>query len=195
MIDPHTLEGWRNAAKSDNYSQYIHPTGHSKEAYEQSGKQYADMILEHVKEGDLVLDYGCGNGRVLKHIREPKIGIDIVPEAAAMVGGFTPDKYKGKVDVIYSVNVLIHNSYENGCKIIEWMHGRLKKKGKLLLQIPIYDKAKEPGNWTDVGVWTIEMFKEAVKDFDILDAQTNPGKFTFENIGPNHFKFHTLVKK
>lgn len=195
MIDQNTLKGWTEAAKSDRYAEAIHPSGHSAEEYEKSGKQYAELILKHVKDGDIVLDYGCGNGRILKHIRAPKVGIDIVPEAAAMVGGFTPDKYKGKVDIIYSVNVLIHNSYENGKAIIEWMHGRLKKKGKLLLQIPIYDKAKEPEGWTDVGVWTLDMFKAATEGFEIIDVKTNPGTFSFETIGPNHFMFHTLLKK
>lgn len=195
MIDAQTLKGWTDAAKSDQYSQAIHPTGHDKEQYENSGKLYADLILQHVKDGDVVLDFGCGNGRILKHIREPKVGIDIVPEAAEMVGGFTPDKYKGKVDVIYSVNVLIHNTYDNGKAVIEWMHGRLKKKGKLLLQIPIYDKAKEPDGWTDVGVWTLDMLKEATHGFELIDVKTNMGMFSFETIGPNHFLFHTLVKK
>ena len=194
MIDQQTFEGWQKAAKADNYAYLIHPTGNDPAAYEKSGKDYADLIMSRVKSKGIIMDYGCGNGRILRHIREPKVGIDIVPEAAAMVGGFTPDAYKGKVDVIYSVNVLIHNTYASGKAIIRWMHGRLKKGGMLLLQMPIYDKAKEPANYLDVGVWTKDMLIEATEGFRLDECKTNPGEFTFEAIGLYHFDFHTLTK-
>lgn len=195
LIDESTYEGWRNAAKSELYSQHIHPSGVDKELYYQTGKVYADKILQHVKPGDLVMDYGCGNGRILQHIRDPKVGIDIVPEAAAMIGGFTPDQYNGKVNVIYSVCVFIHNPYEICCNILQWMHERLKAKGKLLLQMPLYSEGKNPLHPMDVGVWTQAMFEKAVKDYKIIDMHVNPGSFTFESIGPYHHDFHVLVKK
>jgi len=205
MIHPDVLEGWRKAALSDDYSYLIHPTGHDDEAYEQSGKLYADRIMSKVKQYadqlkpktkgmPVIMDYGCGNGRILRHIPQPSVGIDIVPEAAAMVGGYVPSEYTGKVDVIYSVNVLIHNTYADGCAIIAWMRERLKKGGLLLLQMPIYDTAKEPTNYLDVGVWTYDMLVKATEGYKIIEAKTNPGSFSFETIGPNHFDFHTLTK-
>lgn len=195
LIDPSTLDAWKNAANSDIYSQHIHPTGNDPDAYVRSGKEYAEQILKYVKSGDKVMEYGCGNGRILQHIRDPKVGIDIVPMAAKMVGGFTPDQYKGKVNLIYSVCVFIHNPYEICCNILQWMHGRLKKQGILLLQMPIYEEAKNPLHPMDVGVWTEQMFRDAVKDFDIIKIYVNPGSFTFEKIGLCHHDFHVLVKK
>ena len=194
MVNKDTLDGWTRAAKADNYSYLIHPTGTDPKAYDESGKQYAELILEPVKPKDVVMDYGCGNGRILRHIREPKVGIDIVPEAAKMVGGFTPSEFKGKVDVIYTVNVLIHNPYEVGCEIIKWMHARLKKGGTLLLQMPVYDEAKDPLNYIDVGVWTLEMLMDATEGFRPVQVCVNEGKFSYEKIGPHHFDFHIFKK-
>lgn len=205
MIRQDVFDGWQAAAKSNDYAYLIHPTGRDAEAYERSGKAYADMILSKVKQyadtlnpkvkgKPVIMDYGCGNGRILCHIPDPKVGIDIVPEAAAMVGGYTPEEYTGKVDVIYSVNVLIHNTYDDGCKVIDWMRGRLKKGGLLLLQMPIYDSPKEPTNYLDVGVWTYDMLVKATDGYKIIEAKTNPASFSFETVGPNHFDFHTLVK-
>lgn len=194
MVTKDTLEGWTRAAKSDNYSYLIHPTGTDPKAYEESGRQYAELILKHVKPKDVVMDYGCGNGRVLRHIREPKVGIDIVPEAAKMVGGFTPSEFKGMVNVIYTVNVLIHNPYEVGKEVIGWMYQRLKKGGTLLLQMPVYDEAKEPLNYIDVGVWTLDMLMDACENFKPVEVYVNPGAFSYEKIGPHHFDFHVFKK-
>lgn len=195
LVDQEIYDSWRDAAKRDNYSSIIHPSGYDKDLYAEGGRHYAGKILKYVKDGDIVMDYGCGNGRILQYIRDPKVGIDIVPEAARMVNGYTPSEFTGKVDVIYSVCVFIHNSYEIGCNILQWMHNRLKNGGKLLLQMPIYETSKNPLHPMDVGVWTEKMFIDATKGFEIIELHKNAGSFTFEAIGPNHFEFHVLVKK
>lgn len=197
MIDEQTFEGWSNAAKKPDIDARIHPAGADKEAYERSGKMDAAYVMQYLKPEDFVMDYGCGNGRVLRHItNHRKVGIDAVRELAESVGGFVPWEFNEKVDVIYSQSVFIHNSKKAGEEIIRWMVEHLNPGGKLLLQVPIYDVDKEPDSWIDVGVWTEKQFRAVAEKFNlrVVELQTNPGKFSFESVGKNHYKFQILTK-
>ena len=190
LIDKETLQGWQEAALRENVDAHIHPLGVDKELYEQSGIKDAEEVLKWVKPEDYVMDYGCGNGRVLRHIPNKKVGIDAVRRMADFV--VLPSEFNDKVDVIYSISVFIHNSYETGKEIIKWMKWHINEGGLMLLQIPIYDKPKDPGNWTDVGVWTERQFLNAVEGLEVIEMHKNKGEFTFENIGVNHGKFQIL---
>jgi SAM-dependent methyltransferase len=192
MIDKETFIGWKRAAATSEIDARIHPAGFVKEDYDASGRLDAERVMKYVKPTDYVMDYGCGNGRVLKHIPNRKIGIDAVPQLAQAAGGLTPDMFHDKVDVVYSISVFIHNSYESGANIIRWLYDHVNEGGLLLLQIPIYEVAKDPGNWIDVGVWTEKMFMDAVEGFKVVELKTNPGAFTFERIGANHHEFQIL---
>jgi cyclopropane fatty-acyl-phospholipid synthase-like methyltransferase len=190
LIDNEALRGWTEASRRETVNAHIHPAGVSLEDYIHSGKRDAAEVLKWVKDTDYVMDYGCGNGRVLEFIPNKKIGIDGVKSMADFV--LTPDEFTDKVDVIYSISVFIHNSYETGANIIKWMKEHINPGGLMLLQIPIYDVAKDPENWTDVGVWTERMFKEATEGLEIVEMHKNKGSFSFESIGKNHGKFQIL---
>lgn len=188
MIDQETYQGWLEASRKETVNLHIHPAGGSVETYLKSGEEDAKRVLEYVKPTDLVMDYGCGNGRVMQFIPQ-SIGIDAVRYADWVL---KPEEFNGKVDVIYSISVFIHNSYESGCEVIKWMKEHINPSGLMLLQIPIYDEPKNPLNWTDVGVWTEDMFRKAVEGLEIVELHTNPGSFSFETIGSNHHKFQIL---
>lgn len=68
--------------------------------------------------------------------------------------------------------------------------------GYLLFQIPIYDVPREPSNWTDVCVWTLDQFVDAYEKcgLEFIGGATNKGPFSFNDIGPNHHKFQILKK-
>jgi cyclopropane fatty-acyl-phospholipid synthase-like methyltransferase len=189
-VDDEALRGWTEASRRETVNAHIHPAGVKLDEYIESGKRDAIEVLKWVKPEDYVMDYGCGNGRVLKFIPNKRIGIDAVKEMAVFVK--TPEEFEGKVDVIYSISVFIHNSFETGVNIIKWMKEHIKPGGLLLLQIPIYDVAKNPENWTDVGVWTERMFREATEGLEIVELHKNKGSFSFESIGKNHAKFQIL---
>lgn len=191
IIDQETLRGWSEASKKDDINHAIHPAGSSKDGYDESGKVDAETILNYVVPGDVVMDYGCGNGRVLQYMPNKKFGVDVVKYKDWVIH---PDEFEGKVDLIYSISVFIHNTQETGANILKWMKSHLNPGGRLLVQIPIYDKHKDPLNWTDVGVWTEKQFKAAAKSagLEIVEMHTNPGEFSFEKIGDNHGKFQVL---
>jgi cyclopropane fatty-acyl-phospholipid synthase-like methyltransferase len=190
--DKETLRGWTEASRRDSVNAHIHPAGVSLEDYIESGKRDALEVFKWLNDTDYVMDYGCGNGRVLQFIPNKIVGIDAVKGMADFV--LTPEEFDGKVDVIYSISVFIHNTYETGVKIINWMKDYINPGGLMLLQIPIYDQAKDPENWTDVGVWTERMFREAVEGMEIIEMHKNNGVFTFESIGKNHGKFQIIKR-
>lgn len=197
VIDQKTLEGWTGAANAPEKRRKaaIHPSGHDIVAYNKSGEADAARVLKYAKEGDVIMDYGCGDGRVMQHIKTHQvIGVDAVPDMAKIVGGFTPDQFIDKVDLIYCLSVFIHNSHETGAEIIKWMVSRLRPGGTLLLQIPLYDVAKQPSDWIDVGVWTPDMLRKVAKDnkLKVLEIHTNNGAFSFQRVGPNHYQFQVL---
>jgi cyclopropane fatty-acyl-phospholipid synthase-like methyltransferase len=199
MIDQKTLVGWTGAALDieKRRKAAIHPSGHDLIQYNKSGKDDAERVLKYAKPGDVLMDYGCGDGRVLMHIENHKVvGIDAVPEMAALVGGSTPEKFFDKVDLIYCISVFIHNQHATGAEIIKWMTSRLNEGGLLLLQLPLYDEAKQPADWIDVGVWTPEMLRQVARanGLKILETHTNNGSFSFSHVGPNHYKFQVLQK-
>jgi len=191
IIDQETLRGWIEASKKDDINYAIHPSGSSISMYNISGALDAERVMKYVGDNDIVMDYGCGNGRVLQYIPNEKVGIDVASYDEWVIH---PDKFEGKVDLIYSISVFIHNTQETGANILKWMKSHLNPGGRLLVQIPIYDKHKDPLNWTDVGVWTEKQFREAVESagLEIVEMHTNPGEFSFEQIGDNHGKFQVL---
>lgn len=189
-VDSETLRGWTEASRKETVNAHIHPAGDKLEAYLESGRRDAKEVLKWVKDTDYVMDYGCGNGRVLQFIPNKRIGIDAVKGMADFVK--TPEEFHEKVDVIYSISVFIHNTYETGVNVIKWMKEHINPGGLMLLQIPIYDQAKNPLNWTDVGVWTESMFRDAVEGLEIVEMHKNKGSFSFESIGDNHGKFQIL---
>lgn len=196
LIDKETYEGWTEAAKKTDRNGYIYPRATDPEVYELSGKKDAAYVMQYLKPSDYVMDYGCGTGRVLKHIPNQKVGIDAVKEMARSVDGFLPEEFTDKVDVIYSLSVFIHNSKAAGEQMIKWMSEHINKGGTLLLQIPIYDVDKEPGGWIDVGVWTEKQLRAVAEKYGltIIELNTNPGEFSFEKVGENHGKFQILTK-
>lgn len=193
MIDRETLRGWTEASTTKEIDAKIHPAGVNKADYLRTGQEDAERVMKWVKDGDRVLDYGCGNGRVMQFIPN-SVGVDAVEELAKSVNGFLPENFTEQVDVIYSISVFIHNTYETGKEVIKWMKEHLKPGGLMLLQIPIYETPKAPGCWIDVGVWTEEQFRKAVDGLEIIELHTNKGSFSFETIGENHYQFQVLKK-
>lgn len=194
IADQETLRGWSAASASGQINAAIHPAGgQSLEAYIESGKQDAQKVIAYLKPEDTVLDYGCGNGRIMAFIPNKVIGVDIVKHEPWVI---TPDEFQGTVDVIFSLSVFIHNTQATGANILKWMYKHLNKGGKALVQIPIYDKHRDPGGWIDVGVWTEEQLRKAASDagFKVVEVYTNPGEFSYSAVGKNHGKFQVLEK-
>jgi len=129
-----------------------------------------EMILGHIKENDIVLDFGCGPGDFLKWVRRkrPKahlIGVDyskkaieLAKKACPSARWFVGEKIAGKgINVITMQHVLEHSS--NPELFIEQAYNVLKDNGVLIIVMPMYDRP-----WHEhLKVWTLDFLRLFMK--------------------------------
>lgn len=205
-----TINKWDDVAKRGDIAA-IHPAGRNgQEEFEKSGQSDANYILMVCQDLGLepkeltILDYGCGPFRVSIPLCDYFMYVFAYDTRTFTASDFsnTPDNLflvdttETRSDIAFSLSVFIHHTYEDGVKMMQEVADMVKPGGYLLLQIPIYDLAKDPSNWTDVGVWDVGLFKSAAYKcgLEYIDIHTNPGSFSFSKIGPNHHKFQILKK-
>lgn len=211
--------GWdRAAATAPNEA--IHPQGQQGiNEYKESGRTDARELLGllvHYTNLDrdeilrsMIIDYGCGNGRVTVPLAKEVAHICAVDFSYSMLQqlprdtNITPvlsvDNWFGlshPADYAFSISVFIHNSYASGVQMMKSISDNLKPGGIALLQIPIYGKATTGKHWSDVTTWTWPQFIDACNKtgFNPIDCGINRGQFSHDNIGPNHHFLQVLKK-
>jgi len=192
------VAAWEAAARTDEVAARIHPSGTDPGAYEASGMAAARSVMEAAPAGSVVLDYGCGNGRVLRFLGDyfksygydtsetmrdlarttcPKAHIiDVVPEAF--------------FDLVYAHAVFIHHTHANGAKMLADLTRCVRPGGIVAAQIPIFDVAREPESWIGVCIWTRPQLEEAARaaGLEVIKLYASPGAFTYETVGVNYFQ-------
>ena len=189
---------WQDVGRLENANIYIHPSANiSNEAYWASGEYDAAIIQCRIDAGS-VLEFGCGNGRILKNLYYFELyGVDICPELIdGLENAYLVSDFHKTVDAVFALSVFIHLKREEAKIALKWIYDHLKDGGKAYLQIPIYDKDREPESFSDVGVWSEESFVNSVKSigFTIDELYTNSGEFSYSNVGINHNLFQVLSK-
>lgn len=192
-------QNWIEAGKSDRANGYIHPSGDiSEEAYWESGRKDAQQIQWAIGDAGSVLEFGCGNGRILRHMAYSNVyGVDISPELiAGLENACLVSEFTGSVDAIYSMSVFIHLQRHEAVEALQWIRNHLTESGKAFLQIPIYDTDRDPNSFIDVGVWSATEFVKLVSEagFKIMEMHVNSGVFAYDNVGPNHNALQVLIK-
>jgi len=213
-------KAWDEVGKTDHAQRAIHPTGGmSAEEYEASGRaqarQVSDLVwtycVPHISDEPRVADFGCGDGRVLRYVKEEfpdTWGIDAsdamltrvsqrVPGANLVASDGTEDSLKQlRADFIYSLAVFIHHDHEGGRAMIRGLARGLKPGGILALQIPCYAEARERSAWNDVTVWTKDQIERTAKlaTLKVVELWENPGTFSFDAVGENHHRMQVFRK-
>jgi sterol 24-C-methyltransferase len=105
-----------------------------------------DAIADHIKDGDLVLELGCGQGANLLYLAHgfPKsrfVGVDLIPlKKDQMPGNVTiyeqdyssiPQLADNSVDVCYAVETIVHNTDKE--KIYREVYRVLKPGGVMII--------------------------------------------------------------
>lgn len=154
----------------------IHPTrAISEEAYEASGEVSAAAIAEVISKG-LVVDFGCGDGRVAIPLR--KLGFDVVgvDSSARMINELyqrDPDMVgivsdgsdltaelardqdrPSKATTVLCLAVLIHHDYAGCRRILLDLRKVVKKGGLLILHWPTSEQPGERQAYTQVTTWS-----------------------------------------
>ncbi len=122
---------------------------------------FAQAILSHVDAEDkVILDYGCGVGRIAKEILARRediriIGLDASPDERRVAAEYVssprfstiePEDLRETVDLIYCIYVLQHVPPVELRSAIERMHYYLKPGGKLIYCSSDYRMAIALGN-------------------------------------------------
>jgi SAM-dependent methyltransferase len=194
-----TVQSWFDAGKSKEANGYIHPAGNiSEDEYWASGRDDALIVQQKIGNADSVLEFGCGNGRILKNLCYREIyGVDISPELVkGLDSACLVSEFSKTVDAVFSLSVFIHLKRHEAIEALQWIYDHLNPGGKAYLQIPIYDTDREPESFIDVGVWSRDTFVDCVSriGFKIMEINASNGAFSFEAIGSNHNQFQVLSK-
>jgi SAM-dependent methyltransferase len=186
------------------------------ETFSDSGKRAFAIFQEqvHCNPKLSLLEFGCGLGRVTRFLAGQfahVYAVDIAPGMVKAVddlllddttavcsgGGDLAAKGVPLVDIVYSDSVLLHNRKDDVRKFWPSVMARLRPGGLAYFQVPCYEVGHEPDGWIDVGVWTRPELMELARLSGCVAGKVwvNPGKFSYENIGPVHHKLHVFSKK
>lgn len=191
---------WKTNGRS--FKDLIHPAGGISElAYEDSGKQEAKELRECLK--GKCLEYGCGNGRLLRHLQDLDIyGVDLVKEFIedgknmGLKNLYTLAELNEKFDTIYSKIVFIHLNDTQTKTALMWIKEHLKDDGVAYIQIPIYEKqTNHNGNFMNVRTWELNVLQTLLKSCGLKfeDYRISAGEFDYNNIGEYHYYNNKIV--
>lgn len=165
------LAAWDQAPEDD-----IHPLWTvDRDAYWQSGWDQAAEAAIHAKKGDLVVDFGCGNGRLTAPLA--KLGLKVVAadssqrmlnlaaatvkEAGARAEQIRTDGSdlakklgKRKASLIVARAVMIHHTHEDVERLLGHLAVSVKRGGVIITDLPLADQAHARAHWQDVTRWT-----------------------------------------
>lgn len=171
----------------------------------------------HLKPGDKVLDFGCGNGGMLRRLKDfgalPE-GLEINPAAAAMAReqGFTVFASLDQIpadrrfDAVVSNHVLEH--VRDPSTTLEQVRLRLRPGGKIILKLPIDDvRSRHQRGWSRQDVdhhlqtWTPRLLANTlfeagydVQRCDVLASAWDPRLFWTRKIGMEDLAFRVYAR-
>lgn len=160
---------------ADDRRATIHPTGRDGlKAYRESGIAQASALAQlataWVGSGARVLDYGCGDGRVLAEWDTDLFTLMGADTSDGMLRAcakrapsaelLSPDDLvPGSVDVAYCLALLIHLGHEDGLDLACDVARAVRPGGLVVLDFRV-GQPVEGGGWTNVSVWSESMATE-----------------------------------
>jgi len=168
---------WSEISQKREWRDYILPQRTLKN-FEQEGQKEAERLYYFFDKNDVVIDYGCGIGRVTKFIADHAkkvIGLDINPDFIKKARNFcdkdnaefyVSDEYskEGVANFLYSLMVFQHNDKKNRYVILKHIIRLLKKGGTSIMQFPRFESDYyQEGDF--VHKFTMKEIEEYAKEF------------------------------
>jgi len=140
-------ETWRDIESAENWIDFILPKRTSQDFWDEGKAQAYEISNEYDHNNDIILDFGCGIGRVLKFLKaKEKHGADASSKFIREIDdesiithysdGLNLIQDYNYFDFIYSLMVFQHNDKRFHSKILENLYKCLKPKGKIFIQFP-----------------------------------------------------------
>lgn len=164
----------------------IHPTREheSESAYWASGVTQAAHIARHIPDGGMVVDFGCGDGRLTYPLARMGFDVIAVDASKAMLtrlrdgcgetefrslqsdGLNLGDKVKG-ADVVIARAVLIHHSHADVERLVHALTAAIKPGGLFIADWPT-GVHHERIDWIDVTTWRTEHRLQVATDAGLV---------------------------
>jgi SAM-dependent methyltransferase len=150
-----------------------------------------------------ILEFGSGNGRMTKYLREffkQYYAVDISKTMLKLlkkkVDATTVESDGSSiavepVDIIFTFTVLMHNEKAKVPGIVEEFKRILRPGGYLFMQLPCYSHGYDRKNFDDVSLWTPQEIEELGKGFEILHIADSKRPMNSQ-ISPEHFEYHVF---
>ena len=183
------------------------------------GRGYAidfEFFRPYLKSADMVLDFGCGNGGILRYVAQQTReahGLEVNAAAVAMARAQNLTVFSSlqdlpnepRYDVIVSNHVLEH--VRDVCGTLEQLRTRLKPGGRLVVKLPIDDHRTAyqrawSGDDSDhhIQTWTPRLFANAlfesgyeVDECRIITSAWHPKLFPLAKLGLGKLAFWLLA--
>jgi 2-polyprenyl-3-methyl-5-hydroxy-6-metoxy-1,4-benzoquinol methylase len=169
------IEAWQRDGENGGHG--IHPLPVDSAEWWALGEAQAAQVDEYAEPGDLVIDFGCGYGRLSIPLERAGYTVLAVDASQAMLDGLAEraaragvevghvrsdgsdlaelvdDIINEKAAVVISRAVLIHHDYAGVQRLVAQLASVLRPGGILIADWPVAENPRERTNWTDVTTW------------------------------------------
>lgn len=181
-------------------------------AYDVSGMIDSGKLLDTIRKymgysflGKDILEFGSGNGRMARHLRQffggytamdiSQTMLDLLKEKvdARIVQGDGTNIPIEQVDIIFTFTVLMHNKKALVPKIVEQFRKALRPGGYLFMQLPCYSTGSDISKFDGVSAWTPDEVRSLGEGFEIKYL-ADSGRSLGSEISPQHFEYHVFER-
>lgn len=169
------IEAWQR--DGENGGHRIHPLPVDSAEWWALGEIQAAQVADYAEAGDLVIDFGCGYGRlsipleragyIVLAVDASQAMLDGLAERAAAAGvdvghvrsdgsdlaDIVDDIINEKAAVVISRAVLIHHDYAGVERLVTQLASVLRPGGILIADWPTSENPRERTHWVDVTTW------------------------------------------
>lgn len=169
------ITAWQRDGENGGHG--IHPLPVDSAEWWALGEAQAAQVDDYAEAGDLVIDFGCGYGRLSIPLEQAGYTVLAVDASQAMLDGLAEraaaagvevahvrsdgfdlpelvdDIINEKAAVVIARAVLIHHDYAGVEAIVTLLANVLRPGGVLIADWPVADRPRERSNWTDVTTW------------------------------------------